>query len=249
MWILRRWGGLADALLRFVPAGTTLNGAKVDSDPQIIHVDTGHGRFDHHHIADVTLSAAELVRRAVAPDDEVLRRMTHTVTLLDHARAEGGTAPTICDLIAGLNLLYPDTPETVALTTFVHLDAWYAYESRQVNLEAAFARRVEFDTPWGPGVAMESDDGGSARLAYGTGAVLYVYRDGKGNMGIIARSRAPVDLTPVLRDLRRIDPQADWYLHPSKRMLVCGTPKAPPQVPSRLSLTELVGVLRGDHLF
>jgi hypothetical protein len=56
-------------------------------------------------------------------------------------------------------------------------------------------------------------------------------------------------LSQVLRDLKRIDPDADWYLHPSKRLLVCGTPKAPPRKPSRLSLDELVGVLRGDYLF
>jgi hypothetical protein len=249
MWILRRWGGLKEALLRFVPAGTTLDGAVVDSDPRVIHVDTGHGRFDHHDIADPTLSAAELVRRVVAPDDAILQRMTHAITQLDHARAEGGTAPNICDLISGFNMLHPTSPETVAVAVFANLDAWYAYEARQLNLEAAFAARIEFDTPWGLGIAMESDDGGSARLAYGAGAVLYVYRDGKGNMGVVARSRSPVDLTPICFDLKRIDPNADWYLHPSKRMLVCGTPKAPPRVPSRLSLSEVVGVLRGDYLF
>ena len=37
-----------------------------------VHVDTGGGRFDHHHTNDLALSAAELVRRAVAPDDRVL---------------------------------------------------------------------------------------------------------------------------------------------------------------------------------
>jgi hypothetical protein len=68
-------------------------------------------------------------------------------------------------------------------------------------------------------------------------------------MGIAARSRSNVDLTPVYRDLRRIEPDADWYLHPSKRLLLCGTAKAPPRVPSKLSLEELVGVLRGDFLF
>jgi hypothetical protein len=96
---------------------------------------------------------------------------------------------------------------------------------------------------------MESPDGGSSRLAFREGAVLYIYRDGKGNVGVVARSRSAVDLSQVLRDLKRLDPDADWYLHPSKRLLVCGTPKAPPKKPSRLSLDELVGVLRGDYLF
>jgi hypothetical protein len=249
IWILRRWGNFADATLRFVPSGQTLDNLPADSNPAIAHVDTGHGRFDHHGAADHSLSATELVRRAVAPDEPVLQRLARSVTLLDHALASGGTAPDICDLIEGYNLLYPQSPEAVALAMIASFDAWYAYEAKQLRLEDAFAQRVEFETPWGLGIAMESDDGGSSRLAFGAGAVLYAYRDGRGNMGIAARSRAPVNLTPILRELKRIDGKADWFLHPSKRLLLCGTPKAPPRVPSRLTLDELVGVLRGDYLF
>lgn len=249
IWILRRWGGLANAMLRFVPSGTTLDNKPADSDPNVTHVDTGNGRFDHHSAADRSLSATELVRRSVAPDEVVLRRIAQDVTRLDHALATGGTAPDICDLIEGFNTLYAEAPEAVASAMFANFDAWYAHEAKQVRLEEAFANRIEFDTPWGFGIAMESDDGGSSRLAYGAGAVLYAYRDGKGNMGIAAKSRAPIDLTQVLHDLKRIDPQADWYLHPSKRLLLCGTPKSPPRVPSKLTLEELVGVLRGDYLF
>lgn len=249
IWILRRWHDLEHAALRFVPSGQTLDGAPPDSDPQILHVDTGRGRFDHHSSVDHSLSATELVRRECAPDDGVLKRIAQDVTRLDHALAEGGTAPNICDLIDGFNALYPDTPEQVAQAMFANFDAWYASEAKHMRLEKAFAERIEFDTPWGFGIAMESDDGGSSRLAYSEGAVLYAYRDGKGNMGIAAKSRAQVDLTQVLRDLKRLDPQADWFLHPSKRMLLCGTPKSPPRVRSKLTLEELVGVLRGDHLF
>src|SRR5688572_26875700 len=84
----------------------------------------------------------------------------------------------------------------------------HAHEARQLRLEAAFADRIEFDTPWGLGIAMQSDDGGSARLAFGQGAVLYVYRDGQGRTGIAARSRSHVDLSAAFRDLRRLDPDA-----------------------------------------
>ena len=44
-------------------------------------------------------------------------------------------------------------------------------------------------------------------------------------------------------DLQIRDMGADWYLHPNKRLLLCGSAKAPPQTPSRLSLVELVAVL------
>ena len=249
IWVLQRWGDMAGAALRFVSAGETLDGKPVDSDPRIVHVDTGGGRFDHHRTNDQTLSAAELVRRSIAPDDIALARLIRLVTQIDHAHADVPPIFNVNDLIAGYHILFADQPTAVVGSMLPNFDAWYAHERRQLRLEAAFARRIEFDTPWGLGMAMESDDGGSARLAFGHGAVLYVYRDGKGCTGIAARSRSHVDLSSAYRDVRRLDPGADWYLHPSKRLLLCGTAKAPPKVPSKLSLDELIGVLRGDILF
>lgn len=243
-----RMGGAQDAELLFVPAGATLNNRPADGDPATVHVDTGGGRFDHHRCNDCTLSASELVRRVVAPDDPVLARLVDHVTRLDHATCPGGDVFfNINDLIAGYNALFPNRPHHVARAMLANFDAWYEHEARQLRLERAFARRLEFPTRWGLGIAMQSDDGGSSRLAYGHGAVLYVYRDGRGYMGIAAQSRSNVDLQPVYSDLKRVDPVGDWYLHPSHRMLLCGTSKAPPRHLSQLSLEELVAVLSEER--
>jgi hypothetical protein len=247
IWILIRFGRAPEAALEFVPAGQTHQGLPPDADPQVVHVDTGGGRFDHHHSDDPNLSAAELVRRELAPGDEALRRLVDQVTRIDHAEVGPGRLPAffnITDLIAGYNALFPNRPHHVAQAMLPNLDAWYEHEQRQLRLERAFARRLEFQTRWGLGIAMQSDDGGSSKLAYSHGAVLYAYRDRRGYMGVAAQRRSDVDLELVYRDLRRIDGQADWYLHPSHRLLLCGTPKAPPRQLSGLSLQQLVEVLR-----
>lgn len=246
IWILVRFGKAAEAELAFVPAGRTLNDLPADSDPLIVHVDTGGGRFDHHHSADPSQSAAELVRRAIAPGDEALRRLVDQVTRLDNVEAGPVRQPlfTIDDLIAGYNALYPNKPQEVVRAMLPNLDAWYERERRQLRLERAFERRTEFQTRWGLGIALQSDDGASSRLAYSHGAVLYAYRDRKGYMGVAAQRRSAVDLTPVYHDLKRLDADADWYLHPSNRLLLCGTPKAPPRRLSALTLEELVMVLK-----
>jgi hypothetical protein len=251
IWLLVRMGGSEHADLAFVPAGETLNGRPPDDDPRIVHVDTGGGRFDHHQSADPYLSAAELVRRVVAPDDAALRRMVDHVTRLDNARHTGLRGEhqlffNINDLIAGYNELFPNRPYHVAQAMLPNFDAWYEHEARQIRMEQAFARRLEFPTRWGLGIAMESDDGASSRLAYGEGAILYAYRDGRGYMGIAARSRSRVDLHDVYVDLQQVDPGADWYLHPNHRLLLCGTPKSPPRQSSQLSLAELVDIIRTD---
>lgn len=249
IWILKRFGGADDASLAFVPAGSTLDDCPVDTDPRVVHVDTGGGQFDHHGLSDRSLSAAELVRRAVVPDDPALQRLVSYVTRLDHAHVIPSKQTmlfSINDLISGYNALFPTRPQHVAQAMMLNFDAWYAHEQRHVRLEQAFAQRLEFPTRWGLGIAMQSDDGGSSRLAYGRGAVLYAYRDGRGNMGIAAQSRSDVDLEPVYVDLKRVDAKADWYLHPSHRLLLCGTAKAPPRQRSRLTLEELVAVIKGE---
>jgi hypothetical protein len=251
IWILMQFGGAANATLEFVSAGRTWQDAPVDSDPSIVHVDTGGGRFDHHQRKARNLCAAELVRRAIAPSDVALERMVRQVCQIDNATAPAGEQGffNITSLITGYNLLFPNRPRHVAYAMFPNLGAWHEHESRQIRLEAAFARRLEFETPWGLGIAMESDDGGSSKLAYRHGAVLYAYRDGHGWMGIAAQSRSNVDLSPVYQDLRHIDQGADWYLHPSHRLLLCGSATAPPRMASRLTLPELVRVIQGERLF
>jgi len=249
IWILIRFDGAADAELEFVPAGTTWQQHPVDSNPRIIHVDTGGGRYDHHQRNSRSLCAAELVRRAVAPRDQALERMVRQVCQLDNATAPAGEQGffNINALITGYNLLYPTRPRHVAYAMLPNLDAWYEQEARQIRLEQAFAHRLEFETRWGLGIAMESEDGGSSKLAYRHGAVLYAYRDGHGWMGVAAQARSDVDLAPVYVDLQRVDHGADWFLHPNHRLLLCGSATAPPRVPSRLSLPDLVRVIQGNQ--
>jgi hypothetical protein len=247
IWMFMRFGGADEAELAFVAAGATLHDHAVDTDPAIVHVDTGGGRFDHHHTADATLSAAELVRRDLAPRNEALQRLVDQVTRLDHADAQHGRQQiffNINDLISGYNALYPNRPHHVAQAMLPNLDAWYEQELRQIRLEKAFARRLEFNTRWGLGIAMQSADGGSSKLAYGHGAVLYAYRDKLGYMGIAAQRHSDVDLESIYTDLQRVDSTADWYLHPNHRLLLCGTPKSPPRQRSELSLKELVEVIK-----
>src|SRR3989344_296605 len=58
VWLIKRF--LADwheAQVQFVPAGKTLNNDMVDSQPDILHVDTGMGILDHHQTDEDTCAA------------------------------------------------------------------------------------------------------------------------------------------------------------------------------------------------
>src|SRR3989304_8840869 len=59
IWLLKRFHpDFADARLAFVPVGdATYNNEPVDSNLNVLHVDTGMGKFDHHQTNDFTCGA------------------------------------------------------------------------------------------------------------------------------------------------------------------------------------------------
>ena len=52
-----------------------------------------------------------------------------------------------------------------------------------------------------------------------------------------------IDLTLVYEQLKKMDPDATWFLHVSKKMLLNGTPKNPKMIPTKLSLSDIIRVL------
>ena len=73
-----------------MPSGTTLNNQSPDSDKNIIHVDTGLGKFDHHQTNDYT-SATKLVYKYLINRDlieekeiKALEKIVEYVNSTDH---------------------------------------------------------------------------------------------------------------------------------------------------------------------
>ncbi|OGK31124.1 hypothetical protein A3F29_03845 [Candidatus Roizmanbacteria bacterium RIFCSPHIGHO2_12_FULL_33_9] len=91
-WLIRRnMPGWENAQLKFVNAGETLDGKTPDSNPDIIHVDTGLGQFDHHQKRDMHMSAAKKVYNHLIKnnlikkhDEEALARMTDLIADIDN---------------------------------------------------------------------------------------------------------------------------------------------------------------------
>ena len=124
VWLIKRFlPGWQDAEVKFVPAGKTLDNQLVDSDPQILHVDTGLGRFDHHATSDENQCAAKLMYQYIQTQkdrqegwhDEALERMCEVVCFYDHF-LEVKLADILADyhlfdavsVIDGLKMIYPD---------------------------------------------------------------------------------------------------------------------------------------------
>ncbi|OGH26745.1 MAG: hypothetical protein A3C30_01905 [Candidatus Levybacteria bacterium RIFCSPHIGHO2_02_FULL_40_18] len=169
----------------------------------------------------------------------------------------------IVSLVHGIKLMYPKDDQSVMAFGMDTLDSFYHYFENKVWAEKEIKEKgIRFDTKWGKGLAVETLNDTVLKLAQVMGYVIAVRKDpSTGSVRIKARpkrranSQKPtaksqvledvdIDLTPVYEKLRKMDPDATWFLHVSKRMLLNGSPKNPKMKGSKLTLSEVVEVLQ-----
>lgn len=136
------------------------------------------------------------------------------------------------------------------------LDALLHTFENRIWAEKEIEKGITFETKWGKGLGFETINDTVLKLAQKMGYVVVIRKDPrKGYVRIkgrpqevpLATRHAPnkeVDLTLVHEKLKKMDPEATWFLHASKKMLLNGTPKNPKMVASKLSLRDIIEVLK-----
>lgn len=253
VWLLKRFGGVdfADAKVTFVPSGTTLKDVPADSDPAVVHVDTGLGRLDHHQSNEYTC-AADKVFQYLKLTDPALRRLIEIVVLVDHAKdLEWADAEDdkwelwLPSLLTGYKLLYPDAYERQLAFGLDALDAAYRTLQAKAEAEAELAKGVEFTAKWGKAIACLTYNDSILDVGLKKGYVLVARKDpGKGYLRVSGASSKGVDLETALIKFREADRQATWYLHPSKVLLRNGSTKNPKMRPTSLNLEKIIAILK-----
>lgn len=241
-WLLARYGGFAKFDLAFVPVGR-----RVENKPNVIHVDTGLTDFDHHNRDDFTC-ASRLAYDSLFRDknDPAIEALVNYALKTDWylLRDDDNSAFSLNSIIEGLNYLHPNDPRRVADHVFEILDGLYLSLSLRIEAEREYARGFEFDSPWGKGFAVESSVPSVREVAYRNGAQLFVFVDPvKGYRGYKARSQAGIDFSELYTLVKTLEPAADWFLHSSHELLLCGSDKAPDRKLSNLTLSDLVNLI------
>lgn len=261
VWLIKRFlPNWQDTQVKFVPAGQTLEGAIVDSDPHTLHVDTGFGLLDHHQTDDFTCASKKVyayllehVSRDGSWKDEALERMCEVVNFFDHFR-EANLPDAGADyhmfsavgIIDGLKVHFSDEDHKLLEFGFIMLGGLYKlFQERLWAEEILDTAGVRFDSKWGKAIAFETLNDAVLKLAQKTGYVVAVRKDPKkGYVRIKGLPNTKVDFSASYKKLQRMDPQASWFLHASKKMLLNGTTKNPDMKPTTLSLEDIINVLR-----
>jgi len=157
--------GWEEASMAFVPAGTTLNKMDPDSDPDILHVDTGFGKFDHHQ-TDADTCASVLVYEEIKRtqgEDPVLERLVKVVNDVDHFREVFYPEASadywefwIVGQIDGWRLIHAENPIKIMELGFASLDGIYKVLLNKLWAEKELENAITFETKWGKGMGLET---------------------------------------------------------------------------------------------
>lgn len=261
VWLLKRFlPGWEEAEVGFCPASETLDDQPVDTNPDILHVDTGLGELDHHQF-NKYLSAAKLCfdyikqkrkGEKLSPLDEAaLERIVQVATEVDNARdlnwpevAEDRYDFYFHTIIAGIRGL-AGSDEEVITYGLKGLDAIFHQVKKRLDAEEELKKGVEFKTPWGKALGVESGNDNVLWEGEKKGYCLVVRKDPEsGGVRIYSRYDTDVDLTEAYNKFRELDPNSDWYLHQSKKLLLNQASVNPNMRPTKLSLEEIIKVLK-----
>ena len=168
----------------------------------------------------------------------------------------------VVSLIHGIKLMYPKDDQSVMVFGMNVMNSIYHYFENKVWAEKEIKEKgIEFTTRWGKSIAIETLNDTVLKLAQVMGYVIAVRKDpSTGSVRIKARpkkrtvNREPrtvnkeifedvdIDLTSVYDKLKKMDPEATWFLHVSKRMLLNGSSKNPNMKGSKLTLSQVVQI-------
>ena len=259
VWLLRKFHpDFKNARVELVPAGdNTYNNEFVDSNPDVLHVDVGGGRFDHHGTNDFTCGA-KLVYEWLANegyvkrDDEALKRIIQVITELDHGwdsykwcePASDRWEFSLHNLLSGLKVVYPRQTEKYIEFTIDGLEAVYKLMQSKVRAQDEIKNGLKFKTRWGRGVAILTKNDGIMDAAIKGGYAVVVRKDPQeGYVRVTGSNAHKVDLTKAYEIIRKKDKVGNWFLHASGVLLRNGSTRNPTMKPTNMLLEEVVAIL------
>lgn len=239
-------------------------------EDEVIHVDTGLTPLDHHQTQDRNISAASLCwdyvqrienagKKLTAEHIEAVSRIIKIIVDTDHFKEVFWKDPaadyhelSFLGLLEGLKFEKQNQDDYYVefgikcLNSFLHTFENRIWAEREIQ-----EKGIAFETQYGKGMGFETLNDTVLKLAQKMGYVLVVRKDPrKGYVRIKARPSSEdqkdgknIDLTLAYEQLSKIDPDATWFLHVSKKMLLNGTPKNPKMRPTKLKLSDIIRVL------
>lgn len=257
-WLIKYFlPGWKEAEIKFVPAGSTLENKPPDGNPDIIHLDTGMGKFDHHQKNDYT-SATKLVFEFLSEKKDFnlkvkkpLERIINFVNDIDHFAEVDFPSPTsdvydfsLHQIIEGLKPTLGNDQKLMEVG-FTMLNAILQIFRNKVRAEVDIKHGFVFHSSFGRSIVMETKNEEATKLALKMGFNLVGRKDPlRGNIRIKTRPDKCLDLSPLYKQILKVDKKGTWFFHISKNMLLNASSKNPNFIPSSISTQQLIEIIK-----
>lgn len=247
IWLLSRFVNVNESYdFEFVSVGESIDEDKRDSEKIYTNIDTGGSIFDHHKTDDYVCSASIIMDHYDLGKNVTIYKMVNYTLKVDHGLAFETDVGEfhLLNIIEGLNSQTNRSSAAVMRTVLNLLDGVYYGIKQKEMAEREIKRLITFETKWGRAAAIETTNRKTRFMAHQMGYKIFVYVDPKnGYRGFTADGKSDVDFKDIYDKVTNIEPNADWFLHSSKQLLLCGSSKAPNKRKSNLSLNEMIELI------
>ena len=258
VWLVKKFlTGWEKAQIKLVPTGTTLDNNLPDSNKDIIHVDTGLGKFDHHQTNEYS-SATKLVYKYLLKEDLIdvkdikpIEKIVEYVNSTDHFAEVFYFEPDsdrydfmIRQLVDGLKVINRDETKFIEII-FQLLEAVSIVFKNKISAEEEIKNGFVFQSYLGKSLAIETKNEETIKLALKKGFSLVVRRHP--DVGFTRIKTLPdkkLSLRPVYEKIIKIDKKGSWFFHISGHMLLNGSSGNPKLTPTSLSLNKIIEIIK-----
>lgn len=260
MWLFVRFdqSRYGDAKLAYVAAGETYKGEPVDSNDDVIHVDTGRGAFDHHQPGVLNTCAGKLVYDYLLAggqaheDDVALKEMVDFVLDIDHFKDlywpdsnNSRYAFMLHEIVPALHSLQIYDDEAVTRMIFSYLDATYQKLKEREKGKEILEAGLEFDSKWGKGIAVEGNVDDLSKLGQRMGyQIVVLYNSKKQYMKVKTAPHVSLDLKPLYDKMVELEGPNMWFYHNSGHIMLTGSDKGGPKAPTKMTLETMLEVIK-----
>ncbi len=220
-----------------------------EDDENKVYLGVGRGKFDEHK-GDLDDCAASLVwkflkeQKLVQSDDAIagaLEEIVEWVRLGDTGRLPKQEYDdfSIPAFIRPSGNSKEDSLKAAELGIEI-LDRVLKVLTRKHRAQKDWGNRKEFESKFGKAYAISSEFVDRAFCKSKSDANLYLMVDPKSKHVQYFTPYFEIDLEPIYKKVKELDPEASWFLHQSHHMVICGSGSAPDSKPTKLTMSELV---------
>ena len=212
-----------------------------------VFVGTGGGRFDEHKEGLDTCAASlvyeYLKEKGYIPKDEKLQNALEKLMawnlLIDTGKALDCQFDefSVQSFVRTKDNLSQSSSKSVELGSEI-LNRILAVLKRKEQSLLDWEKRVEFESKFGKSFAVSSEtvDREFCREQEGN---LFIMYDPK-YKSVQFFTPHEIDLEPIYKKVKEVDPKASWFLHQSHHMVICGSSSAPDSKSTKLSIDQLI---------